>query len=560
MKFSDMPYKRVGFDELEGKLKELINQLQEADNGDGQFEVHKQYYELFDSANTQIQLASIRHDVDVTDKFYEEEQDYYDEIMPKVDALCKKYETVLYESPYRARLEELIGRVAFKNMELSIKSMDDSIIALKQEENALTSRYTKIIASARVDWNGEELNLSLLKPYMTNQNRSVRKEAWQKYTEYFESVRSDLEGIYDKLVKNRTAQARAMGYENYLELGYCRMRRNSYGREEIETLRRTVKKEFVPLAEKVHEIRRRRLGLEKGDFSYIDDGVYYKEGNPKPTGTPKEILESGQRLYGELSPETKEFMDFMMENELFDVLGRKNKRAGGYMTYLPDYHSPFIFANFNGSSGDVDVITHECGHAFQGYVSAWDPIREHNDITMETAEIHSMSMEYFTGPYLKPFFGEDTDRYRNMHLEDSIAFVPYGCMVDEFQHIVYDHPDMTPRERNDAWAKLEQEYRPHHNLTGCSYLAQGTYWQCQHHIFTFPLYYIDYVMAQLCSFQYKIWMEQDYKEAFASYLKLCRLSAKDFYQGLLKASGLKVPYEDGCIGNTVEKLTGFLSE
>lgn len=560
MKFSEMPYERIEFGELERKLKELLHQFKNAENGEEQFEVHKQYYELFDSAVTQIQLAAIRHDMDVTDKFYEEEQDYYDEIMPKVEALSKKYETALYGSPYRSRLEELMGQVAFKNLELSIKSMDDSMIPLKQEENTLMSTYGKIIASAKIDWHGEALNLSLLKPYMTNADRNVRKEAWEKNNGYFESVREELEDIYDKLVKNRTAQARAMGYENYLGLGYCRMRRNSYGREEIEKLRQTVKKEFVPFAEKVHEIRRRRLGLTEGGLSYLDDGVYFKEGNPKPLGTPKEILEGGQKLYGELSPETKEFMNFMMEHELFDVLGRKNKRAGGYMTYLPDYHAPFIFANFNGSSGDVDVITHECGHAFQGYVSSGDPIREHNDITMETAEIHSMSMEYFTGPYLELFFGTDADRYRKMHLEDSIVFVPYGCMVDEFQHIVYDRPDMTPKERNAAWAKLEKEYRPHHNYAGSPYLMEGAYWQRQHHIFDHPLYYIDYVMAQLCSFQYKIWMERDYKEAFASYLKLCRLSAKDFYQGLLKAAGLKAPYEDGCIGEVIDKLSGFLSE
>ena len=119
------------------------------------------------------------------------------------------------------------------------------------------------------------------------------------------------------------------------------------------------------------------------------------------TSTPEEILAAGQRMYEELSRETKEFFDFMMENGLFDVLGRKDKSVGGYMTYFPLYHAPFIFANFNGTSGDVDVITHECGHAFQGYLSGKDPIREHADITMETAECHSMSMEFFTERWME---------------------------------------------------------------------------------------------------------------------------------------------------------------
>ena len=262
--------------------------------------------------------------------------------------------------------------------------------------------------------------------------------AFASKSDFFEANAGKLDEIYDKLVKNRDAQAKALGYDNYVTLGYYRMQRNCYGKDEVENFRKQIKKDFVPFAEKLHDRRRQRLGLEK--LSYIDEGVYFKEGNPKPIGTPEDILKNGQKMYAELSPETKEFFDFMMENELFDVLGRKTKRAGGYMTYLPDYNSPFIFANFNGTEGDVDVITHECGHAFQGFLSGKDPIQEHRDITMETAETHSMSMEFFTGDWMELFFGDRADDYREMHLEDAVAFIPYGCMVDEFQHIVYEIP------------------------------------------------------------------------------------------------------------------------
>lgn len=105
------------------------------------------------------------------------------------------------------------------------------------------------------------------------------------------------------------------------------------------------------------------------------------------------------------------------------------------------------------------IITHECGHAFQGYLLRDEEIREFADITMETAEIHSMSMEYFAYNWMELFFGDRKDDYLKMHLEDSAAFVPYGCMVDEFQHIVYEKPEMTPAERKAVWAGLEKVYR-----------------------------------------------------------------------------------------------------
>ena len=331
-----------------------------------------------------------------------------------------------------------------------------------------------------------------------------------------------------------------------------RMQRNSYGQAEVENFRKQVKEAFVPFVSDIHETRRKRIGVDK--LKFYDNGVYFTNGNPAPTGTPEEILKAGQDMYRELSPETAEFIDFMMDHELFDVLGRKTKRQGGYMTFLQDYKAPFIFANFNGTSGDVDVITHECGHAFQGFINRDDEITEHNDITMETAEIHSMSMEYFTYGWMKNFFGDRKDDYLTMHLEDSIIFVPYGCMVDEFQHIVYANPDMTPAERKATWKKLEETYRPHLDFDGDPFFGEGGFWQRQSHIFQSPFYYIDYVLASVCAMQFKVKMDEDYRGAFSKYLELCKLSARDFYEPMLAKVGLNSPFKDGCIEELVDKL------
>lgn len=552
MKFKDMPYERVDFEKVTEEAAQIMADFESAKSGEEQFEVHKRFYELTDRVGTLMTIAHIRHDVDTTDEFYSKEQDYYDEQGPVFNNLLVAYQKKMYESPYREYLESKIGKVAFKNMEISLKSFDEKLIPFMQEENSLVTEYSKLIATAKIEWEGETLNLSLMRPYLTHVDRSIREKAWKKYAAFFEENGEKLDEIYDKLVKNRDAQAKAMGYENYLELGYYRMNRNCYGRNEVENFRKQVKEYFVPFASKLHDRRRERLGLEK--LSYIDEGVYFLNGNPAPIGTPQDILESGLKMYRELSPETKEFFEFMMENELFDVLGRKTKRAGGYMTYLPVYNSPFIFANFNGTSGDVDVITHECGHAFQGFLSGKDPIREHSEITMETAEIHSMSMEFFTEKWMELFFGDRAEDYLSMHLEDAAAFIPYGCMVDEFQHIVYEHPEMTPAERNDAWAKLEKEYKPHLDYGDCKRFAEGGFWQKQTHIYGMPFYYIDYCLAQTCAMEYKVMMDEDFEKAWESYLKLCNLSAADFFTNMIPAVGLVSPFEDGCIKDMVAKL------
>ena len=555
MKFKDMPYERIDFAKAKAELSEIMEKSKAAKSGEEQFEIHKEFYQLNDKIQTQVTLCSIRHTIDTTDEFYEKEQNYYDEQIPEYSNMCVEYQKILFHSPYRQVLEEKIGQVAFKNMEIAMKSVSEEIIPLMQEENTLVTEYEKLLASAQIPWGEETLNLSLLTPYLKHKDAKIRREAQEKQNEFFLSIQDKLDELYDKLVKNRTLQAKKLGFETYTPLGYLRMQRNCYGREEIENLRRQVKEVWVPFAESIFEKRKERLGLS--ELSYTDEVVYSPKGNPQPEGTPEEILQAGQQMYEELSSETKEFFDFMMDNELLDVFGRKTKAVGGYMTYIPDYKSPFIFANFNGTSGDVDVMTHECGHAFQGYLAAADPIREHADIGMETAEIHSMSMEFFTEPWYSLFFGKETaQEYTEMHSEDAVIFVPYGCMVDEFQHIVYDNPELTPKERKQAWKDLERVYKPHLFYDGLEFFENGCFWQKQHHIYSFPLYYIDYVIAQLCAFEYKIWMDKDREAAWQSYLKLCKMSASKFHTELLEEAGLETPFKSGVIAKIVENLKG----
>ena len=558
MKFKDMPYERVDFEQVEQEMRTLMEAFDSAKDGEEQFAVHQKYYALTDRVGTQMTIAHIRYDADTTDEFYSAEHDYYNEKSPIYHNLALEYEKKLYASPYRDKLVEKIGPVAFKNMEIAQKAMDERLIPLMQEENNLTTEYSKLIAGAKIPFDGQELNLSLLRPYTVHQDRSVRAAAWKAQSEFFAANAQTLDEIYDKLVKNRTAQARALGYDNYLELGYYRMCRNCYGREEVEAFRKQVKEDFVPFAEKLHDRRRQRLGLEK--LSCIDTAVYFKEGNPAPLGTPQEILEAGRKMYGELSPETRDFYDFMMENELFDVLGRKTKRAGGYMTYMPVYQAPFVFANFNGTSGDVDVITHECGHAFQGWLSGKDPIREHSDITMETAEIHSMSMEFFAQKWMPLFFGERARDYIEMHLEDAAAFIPYGCMVDEFQHRMYENPNLTPEERNGIWLELEKKYRPWIDYEDLPSYSRGARWQQQTHIYMSPFYYIDYCMAQTMAHQFWLASMTDREAAWKKYLAFVDQGGTKTFEDLVTGAGMKLPYEAGCIKEIGAAIPKWIDE
>ena len=260
-------------------------------------------------------------------------------------------------------------------------------------------------------------------------------------------------------------------------------------------------------------------------------------------------------MYREMSPETGEFFDFMTEYGLYDLLTRPGKHMGGYMTRLPKYKAPFIFSNFNGTSADVDVLTHEAGHAFQGYLAMRSiPVASLCGSTSEINEIHSMSMEHFAYPWMEYFFGEKTEKYITAHLTDALCTIPYLVSVDEFQHEVYDHPDSTPEDWRRYWREIEKKYMPWRDYDGNEFLESGGFWMQKQHIFLYPFYYIEYALAQICAFQYYGRMKEDRKAAWKDYLRLCRAGGTKGYFELLETGNLLNPFVEG----TVEKATGHV--
>jgi len=558
MKFSNMPYERVDLESFSNDWNNLVKHFEAAKSGSEQFKIHRMLTELIKKYHTMRSLAYIRHSLNTNDEFYSKEQDYYDENGPKFVKLVMDYYKKLVASPCREELEKHLGSLVFENIELQLKGFDERIIPFMQEEGKLTTTYQKLMASAEFEFDGKTLNLPMLGFYLQHPDREIRRAASKKRTEFFMEHARELNEIFDKLVKLRTSMAKELGMNNFVPLGYILMERNDYDKDKVANFRKQVKEYLVPLASKIHEKRREHLGLDR--LSFIDEPVFFRDGNPVPQGTPEQIFENGKKMYSELSPETKEFFNYMLERELFDVLSKKGKAGGGYCDFLPLYKSPFVFANFNGTSGDIDVLTHECGHAFEAYVTRDMEIYEHTSIGMETAEIHSMSMEFFTENWMHLFFGKDTDRYLYMHLASALTFIPYGCMVDEFQHIVYENPDMTPAERKEAWRELEAQYKPHLNYEDDPFFGKGGYWQRQAHIYERPFYYIDYCLAQTCALQYKIKMEEDFKSAWESYLNLCRQGGKLKFTQLIKEAGLDSPFEDNCIKHLIKAVEPLLEK
>ncbi len=554
MKFSEYKYVRPNVDETKNEIIQLTEQLNNAKSFEEVDKTIQDFIKLDNEFGSMATLVSIRNSIDTQDEFYEKEQEFFDTIGPELSEYFQNFNLAIYNSNFREQLVEKYGSKLFKEIEMELKTFKPEIIEDLQLENKLTTKYDKLKASAQIEFDGKVLPLPGLSIYLQDKDRNIRKKAEEAVCGFYQEHEQEFDEIYDELVKVRTTIAKKLGFENFVELGYYRMGRTDYNSTMVEAYRNQILKHVVPLACKIYDLQAQRTNIPNPK-SY-DLGLTYLNGNPMPIGTTQDKINNAKKMYHELSKETGEFFDFMVEHELFDLDSKKGKAGGGYCTYIPKWRSPFIFSNFNNTAGDIDVLTHEAGHAFQVYSSRDAILPNYLWPTMESCEIHSMSMEFFTYPWMNLFF-DDVDKRIYAHLTDSITFLPYGVTVDEFQHVVYSKPEMTKEERKAVWREIEKKYTPY-KVYENDLLERGGWWFRQGHIFSSPFYYIDYTLAQVCAHQFFVKDMENHENAWKDYFHLCKLGGSKTFLELLKEANLENPFENGSLTKTMKVLENWI--
>ncbi len=557
LEFSQFAYQRPNVDELERKMKDLVKSFKTATNYEQAKDAFESLNQLREDFETAAAIAMIRYCINTKDEFYRKEKQFFDEASPRMEGLRTEFYEVLVNSPFKEKLQNEYGQQLFNLATLYTKTFKPEIMEDLVEENKLCTEYSNLVSSAQIEFKGKRMTLPQLAAFMLSADRATRKQAAEAYFSFFAKNEEKSDQIYDQLVKLRTKIAHKLGYDNFVQLAYYRLGRSDYDAKMVARFRDGIRKYIVPLVSQLRKEQEKRLGVDK--LKYYDMGVILREGNPKPKGEYDEIVAKARRMYEEMSNETGEFFNFMLENELMDLKSREGKYPGGFCHFIAKYKSPFIFANFNGTQHDVEVLTHEAGHAFQVYRSRNFTIPEYHWPTTESCEIHSMSMEFFAWPWMEFFYDKEANKAKFVHLCDALYFIPYGTCVDEFQHTVYENPSMSPEERRRLWRDIEKIYMPELDYDGNEFLEKGGRWHRQTHIFESPFYYIDYVLAQFCAFQFWIKWDQDNKKAFADYLNLCDAGGSKSFTELVKLANLQLPFEEETVKKVADKVVSWLN-
>ena len=555
--FSNLEYVRPDFDAAEAKAKELTERVKAAKSYADVKAVILESDEYMSELYTMTTIAHIRNTLNTTDEFYEKEIEFIHQRSPEAEGSFIALTKAIVDCPFTAEIDADLGKEYLVASRRELAQYDDALVPFMQEESRLETEYQKLMATAEIEFDGKKLNLYGIQKYFENPDREVRKAAFKKYSEFYESNEEKMEEIFDKLIKVRTKMGQALGYKTFTPLGYLQQGRSDYGQEEVASFREQVRRELVPLCEKLYEAQAKRIGVDH--IMAYDEKFVFPDGNAEPIGDEKYMVAEAQKMYHDLSPETGEFIDFMIEHELMDLENKPNKANTGYMTDLTKYRAPFVFSCFNHTIFDMQVLSHELGHAFAGYrAMRHQPVMAYYSESTDIAEIHSMSMEQFCYPYAERFFGDAADKYRFAHLQEALTFVPFGVAVDEFQHIVYENPDLTPKERTMEWHKLEEKYMPWRKYENDPFMERGGYWYHKIHIFLYPFYYIHYTLTTMGAMEFKKRYAENKEEAFKDYLTLCDIGGSLSYLESLKAAHLHVPFEEGSVANAISYAKDIL--
>lgn len=556
-KFIDMQAQRPVLETIQAEMSAVSSDFDAAATPAARLAAIRRWDDLRARVGTWMSLVGLRFNQDTQNEAYKKDRDYRDELAPKLTNLHNQFKKKLLSSPHRPALEREFGAQAFALWDQDSRAHSPEIEKQTVEISRLGAEYTELLAAAKFNFRGETLTMPGLGKYTSDPDRDTRHEAQRMKWRWFADHKAKLDEIFDKLTRLRHESARKLGLKDFIELGYLRMHRVDYAQADVDKLRRQVQQEVVPLCAELVKAQAAALGVAK--VMHWDEGIHERDGNPKPKGDHDWMVARATEMFDDMGYGLGEFFRLMTEKGLMDLKSREGKAGGGFCTSFPTWGVPFIFANFNGTKGDVEVFTHEMGHAFQSYSSRNQKLNDYHWPTHESAEIHSMSLEFMTWPWMDRFFKDDAARFQRVHLIGSLMFIPYGTAVDHFQHLVYARPDATMAQRHEMWREMEKTYLPWRDAGDLPHVPEGGFWQQQRHIYLSPFYYIDYVLAQICALQFWVKADENRPQAMQDYVKLCARGGEAPFRELATGAGLRSPFEQGCLSAVVAKARDWLA-
>ena len=511
------------------------------------------WVELRNTVWTWLAWVNLRYRQDTTDEAVAEDKKRRDAIEASWEQEELAFEREVLALPHDARAT--LPAQALAKWASAVSASDPSIRNQRERENELVAEYVKLMGGASFEVDGTAHDLVTINVPATSPDRALRERATRAKWAWFDARRESFDRIYDDLVHLRTEISHTLGHRDFVQTGYLRMNRVDYGPKDVARFRAAVREHVVPLCTAIRERQAAAHGIDR--VMLWDENVLEPGGNAQPVPVDR-MLDAGKDAFARLDTRISRFYDDMVDQAWIDLPARAGKAPGGFCTYLANHRRPFVYCNATGVERDVRTLVHEVGHAFQKNASSAFTLPELLHGTLESAEIHSMALEFLAWPVMNAWFPDDADRYRRNHLARAVLFLPYGLLVDEFQHEVYANPDCGPAGRHAINLALQRSWLPGRDTGDLPHLDIGGFWQIQRHIYAYPFYYIDYCLAQTVALQFWTLAQRNQADAVERYVALCARGGSLPFQALVRTTGLNSPFDDGVVAEVVQTVAKAL--
>ena len=439
-------------------------------------------------------------------------------------------------------------------------------LPLLTEELKLNTEYEKLIGAQTVEWDGKETTLSQLRPVYQEKDRARREEAWRLSAARQLADRAAINALWKKFLALRLKLAANAGKDSYTDFRFQQLLRFDYTPADCESFARAIEEVVVPAAARIYEKRRRLLGVASLRPWDLEVDPLARPAL-RPFSTIETLIARSAAVIHQVDPVLGGYFDTMVREGLLDLPNRKNKAPGAYCTLYARSRKPFILSNAVGLHDDVQTTLHESGHAFHIFEAAHLPYFHQLNVPMEFAEVASMGMEHLASPYLAAETGgfytqADAARARIEHLENDILFWPYMAVVDGFQRWVYAHPEeaAVPAACDARWAELWRRFMPGVDWSGLDE-EMATGWHRKLHIHTYPLYYIEYGLAQLGAVQvFRNAVHEDQAAAVAAYRTALSLGGTAPLPELYRAAGARLAFDAATLSEAVSFIERLIAQ
>jgi oligoendopeptidase F len=421
-------------------------------------------------------------------------------------------------------------------------------VPVQTELAKMTQKYEQICGGMTVEFEGREQTLPQMARYQERTDRGVRERAWRAVAERRARDASALEDLFDAMLAKRTEMARNAGEDGFVGYAFRAKHRFDYTPDDCRAFHDAIEKHCVPVVRDLDAQRRRKL--KAGRLRPWDMAVDTLGREPlRPFDSAEELIAKSSRVFDAMGGGLGVLFERLTEGDSLDLASRKGKAPGGYQ-YVRDFsRRPFIFMNAAGMHGDVRTMIHEAGHAFHSMLSEHDPLVHYRHAPIEFSEVASMGMEMLSMPHWGEFYPSDSDLRRAWRdqLAGVVSILPWIATVDAFQLWLYEHPDHTREERRAQWVSLMARFGHDVDWNGLEDV-RASLWHRQLHIFTVPLYYVEYGMAQLGALQlWNVMREKGLDAALDGYRNALSLGGSRPLPELFEAAGIRFDFSAGAV-------------